>query len=244
VVDKYQREMDAGLRRGVPGFRATGFTDLDQGQDEWRQWLRYEAAVNRIFADYPFRALCLWDSRRLPAERAKAYRAAHPGLVGPSGLRPNGEYVAPEELVSRPEHRPRPDPAQAGPPQYDADVGDDLRHLRLDLYPVALSSQMRSDALDDFIKAVGGVVLNACAHGSGNVRVRLWAPPHKLVCTVTDRGPGIDDPFVGYGKPAVKSPREAPGNGGLGMWAARQLCDRLDYGSGPEGFTVRLVSRD
>lgn len=28
---------------------------------------------------------------------------------------------------------------------------------------------------------------------------------------------------------------------GMGLWAARQLCDRMDLYRTPEGFTVRVV---
>ena len=244
VIDYYQRAMDGALRQGVPGFRAVGFVEFEDIAGQWTESLRYEAALNRVFTSYPLATMCLWDLRRLPNAQAPAYRAAHPGLFGPDGREPNEEYVEPEELVCRPEYLPRPDPAQAAPPQYDAQVGDDLRHLRLELYPLALTSQMSSEKVDDFIKAAGGVALNACAHGDGTARVRLWAEPHKLVCTITDRGPGIEDPFIGYAKPTSKRPGEARGSGGFGMWAARQLCDSLDYTSGPDGFTVRLVSRD
>ena len=64
------------------------------------------------------------------------------------------------------------------------------------------------------------------------------------MCTVTDHGPGIDDPFVGYVQPPRKVPGEPVRAGGLGLWAARQLCDILDYGSTAEGFTVRLVAQE
>ena len=245
VIDYYQRAMDAELRQGVTGFRAVGFVEFQDVGAHWVESLRYEAALNLVFTSYPLSTMCLWDLRRLPDGHAPAYRAAHPGIFGPTGRRPNEEYVEPDELVRRPEYQPQPDPAQAGPPDFEADVGEDLRPLRMELYPLALSSHMSSEKVDDFIKAVGGVVLNACVHGTGTARLRLWAQPQKLVCTITDRGPGIDDPFLGYAKPAAVRPGEESGSaGGFGMWAARQLCDSLDYASEADGFTVRLVSRD
>jgi anti-sigma regulatory factor (Ser/Thr protein kinase) len=79
------------------------------------------------------------------------------------------------------------------------------------------------------------VVSNAHEHGRAPVTLRLWAADAAVVCTVTDRGPGIDDPLVGYARP--RDPSE-----GLGLWAARQLCDVLDYERGAEGFAVRIAA--
>jgi len=243
VLDQYQRTMDAGLRKGVRSFRAIGYLDLAGSDLDWAEWLRYEAAFAGL-GDYPLCALCTWDTRTLTRQQTVAFRDAHPCLVEPGGQeRRNEEYADPVELVSRPEHLPPPDPLQAGPPHYTAEADPDLRHLRVDIYPVALTSALPRRKIDDFVKAVGGVVLNAFTHGREPVRVRIWQGPDTLVCTVTDQGPGIDDPFVGYLRPAPASPRDPIPTGGYGLWAARQLCDTLDYASDDDGFTVRLVTR-
>lgn len=243
VLDQYQRAMDAGLRQGVPGFRAIEFTAVDDTEVGWQEWLRLEASVNRVFADYPLRTLCPCDVRRLDG-RAAAFAAAHPCLLeADGGERPNEEYVDPVELVNRPEHLPKPDPLEAGPPVFDAEVGSDLRRLRVDIYPVTMASELPRLKVDDFVKAIGSVVLNSWAHGKPPVRLRIWAGPHRLLCAVTDRGAGIADPFAGYVKPRAGPPGEPIVAGGFGLWAARQLCDTLDYASDAAGFTVRLRVR-
>ena len=235
VLDQYQRTMDDGLRRGVQRFRVVGYHGLDDTDLEWVEWLRYEAAFAGL-RRYPLQAMCTWDTRRLTRQQAAAFRSTHPCLVGEDGPRPNQEYVDPAELVGRPEHRPSPDPAQQGPPTFENVVGPDLRQLRLEIYPVALSSALPRVKLDDFVKAVGAVVGNAHQHGKGPVRLRLWVQPHRLVGTVTDHGPGIADPFLGYLQPPRNVPGEPTPGGGLGLWATRQLCDTLDYGSSADGF--------
>jgi anti-sigma regulatory factor (Ser/Thr protein kinase) len=243
VLDQYQRTMEDGLRQGARAFRSVGYLDLDDTDLAWSEWLRYEAAFGSL-RDYPLHALCTWDLRRMSRQQIAAFRSTHPSVLGPEGTQHNPEYVDPVELVNQPEHRPQPDPAQADPPHFESVVGPDLRPLRVDIYPVTLASALPREKIDDFVKAVGGVVLNAHSHGKGPVRLRLWVQPHKLVCTVTDHGPGIGDPFVGYVQPPRNVPGEPVRTGGLGLWAARQLCDILDYGSTPDGFTVRLVAHE
>ncbi len=244
VLDEFRRAMDAGLRSGVPGYRAMGLTDIEDSEVDWREWLRFEAVANLAFARYPLQTMCPWDLRTLSDDRAAAFGATHRGLVGPQGRTSNRTYVDPAELVTRREHRPGPDPVQSGVPHLELDTGPDLRRLDVELYPPALSCDLSRLKVDDFVKAVGSVVVNAWTHGRGPVRLRLWKQPRKLLCTVTDHGPGIADPFVGYARPAPPSPGEPVATGGYGLWAARQLCDTLDYASTTDGFTVRLVSHD
>ena len=242
VLDQYQRTMDEGLRQGARGFRGVGYLDLDDTDLAWVEWLRYEAAFGCL-RDYPLHALCTWDTRRMSRQQVAAFRSTHPTVLEGEGTLGNEEYVDPVDLVNRPEHRPSPDPTQADPPHFESVVGPDLRPLRVDIYPVTLVSALPRVKIDDFVKAVGAVVLNAHSHGKGPVGLRLWVQPHKLVCTVTDHGPGIADPFVGYVQPR-NVPGEPVRTGGLGLWAARQLCDIVDYGSTTDGFTVRLVAHE
>lgn len=243
LLDQYQRTMDDGLRRGARRFRAIGYLDLADSDLEWAEWLRYEAAFAGL-GQYPLHALCTWDTRKVTPQQVAAFRSAHPCLVGEDGPRPNPEYVDPVELVGRPEHRPSPDPAQQGRPHFENVVGPDLRHLQVEIYPVALSSALSRVKIDDFVKAVGAVVDNAHQHGKGPVCLRLWVQPHRLVGTVTDHGPGIADPFLGYLQPPRNVPGQPAPAGGLGLWAARQLCDTLDYGASADGFTVRLAAHE
>ena len=69
------------------------------------------------------------------------------------------------------------------------------------------------------------------------MRIRLWSTARQTVCTVTDAGPGFDDPLAGY-LPAHGGDMS---RGGMGLWLARQLCDQVTLARTPDGFTVRLV---
>ena len=85
---------------------------------------------------------------------------------------------------------------------------------------------------------------NAVRHGRPPVGLRLWTAPDRVVCTITDGGPGWDDPFAWYG-PAHGDDLS---RGGMWLWLARQLCDYVDirggeYHAGEGGISVRLTIR-
>jgi anti-sigma regulatory factor (Ser/Thr protein kinase) len=75
-------------------------------------------------------------------------------------------------------------------------------------------------------------------HGRPQVDLRLWAGSQRLVCTVTDHGSGLQDPFIGYG-PAHG---EDLSLGGMGLWLARQLCDHVDITVSDHAVQVRLTT--
>jgi anti-sigma regulatory factor (Ser/Thr protein kinase) len=112
---------------------------------------------------------------------------------------------------------------------------DDLADLRLEIYSATMFTALAPRKVDDLVAAVTELVANARKHGSPPVTLNLWAADSVVVCTVTDRGPGIDDPLVGYARPTHPSQ-------GLGLWATRQLVDVLDYGRDDDGFAVRVIS--
>ncbi|HEY0776026.1 MAG TPA: ATP-binding protein, partial [Nocardioidaceae bacterium] len=152
------------------------------------------------------------------------------------GRRANDQYVDPEDLVTREGLVTPPLPLQANPPRMVIEPSRDLMELRMEIYAATMFADIPRVQVDDFVKAVGEVVANAHKHGADPVQLRLWAADSGLVCTVTDQGPGIADPLAGYARPG------SPSEGGLGLWAARQLCDVLDYQHGPDGFTVRVAT--
>ncbi len=244
-IDQFKRTLDRGLAGGVSAYRAIGHIDLDRDRLPWPEWLRYEAVVNRVFEKYPFHALCPYDTRAVAPKIITSMRQAHPWLVEESRRVRNPDYVEPVELVTRPDHVEPEDPLQHGPPDLELDDVTDLRSLRIDLYPVTIFTNLARAKVDDFVKAVGETAVNAWTHGQGPVRVRLWTSADKILCTVTDQGPGIADPLKGYARSIGSATTQSPStHEGLGMWAARQLCDILDYRRAHDGFTVRLIAFD
>lgn len=243
AIDHYKRTMDRGLAGNLPGYRAVGHIDFAVGALPWREWVRYEAAVNQVFASYPLRTLCSYDTRTVAPEVVTAMRRTHP-WVREEGLRfASPDYIEPSDLLSRPEYAEPPDPLQGEPPDLEIVETTDLRRLRVDLYPVTLLGGLARRKVDDFVKAVGEIAANAWRHGQEPVRIRVWSMPDRLVCTVTDQGPGIDDPLRGYARSIGNATTQSLStHEGLGLWAARQLCDLLDYERTNDGFSVRLTT--
>jgi serine/threonine-protein kinase RsbW len=89
-----------------------------------------------------------------------------------------------------------------------------------------------SQAVDDLLLVVNELCGNAIRHGGGHGRLRLWTDGQRLLCRVTDSGPGIPDPEEqGLDRPA---PNMA---GGRGLWIVRRLAD-LQIDTGPDGTSV------
>jgi anti-sigma regulatory factor (Ser/Thr protein kinase) len=243
VVDSYRRTMDRGLADGVTGFRALGHIDFATTHLPWQEWLRYEAAVNRVFADYPLRTLCPYDTREVGPDIVAGLEAAHPSVLVDGRLEDSPSYLEPDTLLRRVGCLTPADPAQREPPTLSLLPVVDPQALPLEVSPSTLGSDLERADVDDFARAVVEVASNALAHGAPPVGLRLWARPDRLVCVVSDTGPGIADPLRGFARRPVPPDGTAdPAGSGLGLWAARQLVDVLDYARGPHGFEVRLVS--
>ncbi|MGN6695354.1 MAG: ATP-binding protein [Aquihabitans sp.] len=104
------------------------------------------------------------------------------------------------------------------------------------LVPLAEAAGLQGTEADDLRSAVSEVVTNAVMYGEAPVRVTGWASPGQVVVTVSDCGRGPSETELGQ----APLDREA-GQGGLGLWMARQLCRELVMGTHDGGFTVRLV---
>lgn len=238
TIDAYRHLMLREVAGGTRRVRLVGEVNFGDSPGEWEEWTRYEAVCNRALAPYPLWAICLYDTRQLPAQVLTAGLQTHPHLVGVASRRSNPHYIDPADFLRRSARR-SPDPAEAGPPVLVVDDLTDLGQLRHDLRAILTGPDLPAESADGFVLAVSEVAANAVRHGRPPVAVRLWAGPTRWLCTVTDHGAGIDDPFTGY-TPAV--PRGLS-PAGLGLWLTRQLCDRVSLTTTRTGFTVRLELR-
>lgn len=87
------------------------------------------------------------------------------------------------------------------------------------------------DQAEGFVAAIGEVVTNALRHGRSPVQIRLHTNGCRWLCVVTDQGPGMTDPWTGVDSPLPANPQQE----GIGLWLARQLCDRLTITTHPTG---------
>ncbi|MGY2083590.1 anti-sigma factor RsbA family regulatory protein [Blastococcus sp. SYSU DS0539] len=203
----------------------------------WREGLRYEAAVNLLLAARPVSALCLFDRRVLSPEVLAGAAATHPELMAGSHPRASTEFQEPADFVRR---LPLPrEPMEAAAADVAIADAPSLAWLRRELRGVIEARVPDPDQAADLHFALSEIASNAFRHGSRPVSARVWAAADRLVCTVTDQGSGFDVPFAGF--------RPAHGvdlaNGGMGLWLARKLWDHVDVLPGTAGCTVRLSTR-
>ncbi|BFU45071.1 anti-sigma factor RsbA family regulatory protein [Krasilnikovia sp. MM14-A1004] len=237
AVAAYRRMM---LRHTGSGrLRLVGEVDFDGGPTSWSEWTRFEAVVNAALAPYPLSSVCAYDTGAMPGPVLASAAHTHPLLLTGPESTPNPAYIPPAQLLHK---LPAigPDPLQDTDPTYafgaltePAQLADLRRHLR-DGVLAGLPTATRTD----LVTAIAEVVTNGLVHGRPPVRVELWAAPTRILCTVTDRGAGFDDPLSGYVPHDTGDPHRA----GVGLWLARQSCDHLDTAVTPKGFTVRLSS--
>ena len=137
--------------------------------------------------------------------------------------RPNG----PPEAAGRPLIRHR-----TVLPMFDLFVGG------AGLVGLRLAVAERADELgaggrvDDLVLVAHELASNVVRHGGGSGRLRLWREDHRIVCRVSDAGPGMADAgAVGAEPPSPRVP------GGRGLWIARRLAD-LRIETSPAGTVV------
>ena len=228
---RYAAEHAAPGRR----VRVVGEVDFGSTAADRREWQAYEAVVNAAFAPLPLWGLCVFSSG-LPEPVLAAARATHPQLVTGDGRAPNPAFVDPAGYLAA---LPVPEePLEATPPVFAADDLTDLAPVRHGVRDRLAAVDGPPDLLEDFLMAVDEMATNAVRHGGLPAGLRLWTAPGRVVCTVTDSGHGLDDPFAGYG-PAHG---EDLSHGGMGLWLARQLCDSVVIRRGERGTSVRLAT--
>jgi serine/threonine-protein kinase RsbW len=87
------------------------------------------------------------------------------------------------------------------------------------------------------VVAVNELLTNAVRHGGGRGRLTLLHVADRVVCEVSDDGPGLPAPLGEPRRPSSDQP------GGWGLWLAEELTDTFDLVTGAGGTTVRVSSR-
>ncbi|MGC1211160.1 MAG: sensor histidine kinase [Micromonospora sp.] len=226
------------LTTGAHRVRIIGEVTFGTQPEDWAEWTRFEAVVNVALAEYSLWNVCVYDTTLLPERVLTEVSHTHPYLLDPAP-RPNDRHVPPEQML-RSLTTPGPDPIQAGTALLDVADLTSLRQLAVLREQVRLTAAVAGAPewrQNDLMIAVNEVATNGLRHGRPPVRVRIWAGADRLVCTVTDRGEGFDDPLAGYRPATGDALRHTAG----GLWLTRQCCDRVDLTRTADGFTVRLV---
>ena len=229
--------LEASRRAADDGRRVRLLAQVDQPDDprDVREFACFESAANLLSPVAPMSVLCLYDARYHSADLLQVAPTTHPFLVGPAGRQPSDAYADPREFVRS---LPLPhEPLQDGAPVLAIDDAPTLAGLRQALRVELARVVPDRDQRDDLHLGLSEMAANAFRHGAPPVSARLWAGPSRLVCTITDRGRGID-PLAGY----WPAHGDDLGLGGMGLWLARKLFDHVDLLRADGGTTVRLAS--
>jgi anti-sigma regulatory factor (Ser/Thr protein kinase) len=92
----------------------------------------------------------------------------------------------------------------------------------------------------DLVLAAQELAANAVRHGDAGAaapaRLCLWREDNRVVCQVSDGGPGMADPDgVGTQRADIRA------SAGRGLWIVRQIVDTVDIVSHAGGVTVTVT---
>jgi anti-sigma regulatory factor (Ser/Thr protein kinase) len=212
TLARYRRFTEQMLAFGASAVRVVGEAAPPTDGTRRSRWAECEAVLTPVMARSAFRGLCAYDERLVPPGLLAACRRTH-GVVrdGLGRNLPGGETL-PQHPVGQ--HAPSHPPTHA--PLVDLEVTD-LSDLRAAVRAAVGAVTVPDRATEQFLLSVHEVAVDGSRHGVPPVTVRLLADPPRLWCTITDHGPGIDDPYVGYARGTWTAPRGASGSG----WPAR-----------------------
>ncbi|NIJ12394.1 anti-sigma regulatory factor (Ser/Thr protein kinase) [Saccharomonospora amisosensis] len=243
-AQQYERPLDA-LRRnrdlfaahaaaGAPTVRVVGDVPHPGVGVPWDGWVRYEAAINHFCAELPVMVLCPY-AENAPDSVLADVQSTHGWLALPGQeYRPNPHYIEPATFLSEradcevaPLERRRPDLWLENPA---------LAHARHVVGVLAANTSLDERSVSDLVVGVSEAVTNAKVHGKPPVLLRAWVDHNRMAVAVSDCGSGPRNPFAG-----LLPDEGSRSQGGLGLWLANQLCDRVTLAVTEEGFTAYLV---
>jgi anti-sigma regulatory factor (Ser/Thr protein kinase) len=237
AITTFRQLAEQRVREGARQVRVVGEVDFGPTERDWLEWQRYESVINVALAAWPLWGLCVFDTQRLSETLLDTALQTHPRLETSRGRVDNPDFTRPADYLRA---LPVPaEPLEATVPRLDASHVEDFAGLRRAVAAELAQVPAAPDLVQDFLLAVDEMTSNALRHGGRPVGLRLWVGDDRIVCTISDRGAGWDDPFAGYG-PAHG---EDLSHGGMGLWLARQLCDHVDITTGTDGALVRLTVR-
>ncbi len=210
----------------TPSVRAVAEFQFGPDNEDWDQWMGYEAITNVAYSHLPAWVVCTYDANGLPDSVLDGVLRTHPEVLG-DGWESSQRFEDPRELVRSltPDPEPLPELRSCSPSQ-------DLERFREQLARELVAEKVPEAKALDMLVAGTEIAANALRHAAGIEDVRVGRAEGRFVCEVIDRGRGFDDPVAGY-----LAPREGTG---AGLWVARQLTWKLESFHSARGFTVRL----
>jgi hypothetical protein len=232
VIGRYTTYLREQLAKGSPSAYIVAEVPWPRNDARLdREWLRYEAVINRILAASPVRFVCLYDTKRHDPAIIEAALATHPSMLTDGGATSSSTYEAPERTMHR------------MTPPLTTPTGPGRRFGPEDPVPVAayVAEQARAAGVDESsarnaaaatIEILGPSMLHRSL-----VTVTAWTEDERFVWQIERQGGALIPPWSGYGPPA------ADDRDGWGPWLARHLTDTLEVGRGVAGPAVQLTVR-
>jgi hypothetical protein len=221
------RLVDRAVR---PSARLHVVNELPVSPSNWREWCRYEAAINVGLADAPIAGVCVYDEEQLPEVAVDFLRRAHPVLRS-GAERSRNETFEPLEVGWATFDAP-PDPLERHAPAVEL-VDPSLAAGRAAVRGFAGPAGLRPEDLEALVFAANEALTNALEHGRAPVRLSVWAAPGEALARIDDAGPGPRQCF-----PDIVQTGRRPG----GIWLSGQLVDVRHERTGT-GYSVRVSIR-
>ena len=215
------------LRR-APSVRAVADVPFGPTRQERDRWTAYEAITNRAYAHLPAWVVCAYATSELPDQVLEIAWRTHFEVLA-KDWQPSPHYEDQTALL----RSLTPQPRQLNHLRLVA-AGNDQQTLRENLASELSAEGIAPKQALDLLVAANEIAANAYQHAGGVAVLRVGRAGGRLVCEITDRGKGFDDPLAGYIPP---KPEQQTGHG---LWIARQLVSRLEFLFTPDGHTTRL----
>ena len=195
---------------------------------ETAEVMRHEALVNLAFAHADVSIVCVYDVAGLDSRVAAAVEQTHPAVYREGQVCASVGYAGPGQVPSA-FSRPLAPPS---PPGTSVTYQHDLHPVRAHVAQRAREAGLPANRAGDLVIAANEVAANTLDHTSGGGTVQVWRSQDEVICQVQDSGQ-VTDPLAGRSRPA--------GDGaGYGLWVVNQICDLVEFRSGPDGTVVRM----
>jgi anti-sigma regulatory factor (Ser/Thr protein kinase) len=228
TLAEYDALAKRAIEEGAAAVHLIGELPACKSQSECDMWTAYEAVLNRAFDDMPIYLVCGYDVREHHAEAVEAAQRTHARALV-EGWEDNLRYRDPADVVTGLRRHPQPLTSLRELP-IDDDVTAFGARLSRELATLGLDAA-RAERL---LLAAREVFENARTHGRGPRSQRIGPVAELVAWELSDNGPGIRDPLVGYLPPQQQSAVHK------GLWLVRRLTLDVELLDSDMGFTVRL----
>lgn len=196
---------------------------------EWQEWRRYEAAANRVLAQYRVWGTCAYDTDRLDPGMLEDLIASHPHVLTASGRERSERFADLDVHIGTYLEVPIR-PIEATAPQLSLPDPTAVAARRA-IRTLGTVIGLPGAAIEAAVLAVSETVTNSSLHGQGPACLKAWTRDGRLTVSVTDAGAG-PHPLVGL------VPAPVNGGSGRGMWILHQMLGDVHHRTDHSGYTV------